>query len=757
MTDTLPAIQQPARQKRAAAKSPPNPTTEEIADHVSRTQIPYIHAYQFHGYDPSRDPLLIRKQPILRPLVDFQGLEFHRHWPLEYLSQRLQKERDKELSHFKKLFQLRVNNPYTATNELEYYKNEAAKKKTRQHKNEPPLPTDIDDHETSDHTNNPEDTEHHPTHPPKARYIPPELRNGPHVLQQKLRTRYQKYRHLIHPPQHPFPTFSADIVTNAPHTPRSQQVYDRLATKQPCKHITQELESAAPPLQNLHNHPPPSTAYFTQLALPKTRRPEEPHQAMVSPLHHGPPPSKERLEALSKPRVVYPVHEYAEAGIPKEMSLWKPKTHQIVLSPTQKARLNEISLPRNWKEIREMRMHDGYGYTPKGAHAEHSTAQGKIADTNAVANDAAANDAAANDATAIEVVDIKTEDEVDAVDGGAVSDAVADETGGEQPEEAHPVHDESQTSTEDEHKSSEPATFEDTENPNDHSETLIPSETAVSPSHMAESEVETPLTVPVAPKSISPHSQSMTNIAEKIAQSLHSLRSSIRRASTIKSIHSSGSAAALVASSKTVSKTILHDDPNVEGEEKMDDAPSDVCAVDTTETNPHMSEVAAVSATEEGSEAETKPKDPEPDVTSDGLENGDGSLKSADVTKEQTEAENESEPTELAAEGLPSEDNRDQQDGVATSNDDNTLEDRIHDNQMAEPQVDEANESPAHEESPGEGESAHASDVPAEPETGANAEGEEAPPHLEDESTANVEVSLGEDNIADEAPAPEDS
>ncbi|KAJ3240636.1 hypothetical protein HDU81_003220 [Chytriomyces hyalinus] len=744
MTDTLPAIQQPARQKKAAARSPPNPTTEDIADHVSRTQIPYIHAYQFHGYDPSRDPLLIRKQPILRPLVDFQGLEFHRHWPLEYLSQRLQKERDKELSHFKKLFQLRVNNPYTATNELEYYKDQAAKKKTRKHKNEPPLPTDIDDHETNEHANHPADTEKHPTNPPKARYIPPELRNGPHVLQQKLRTRYQKYRHLIHPPQHPFPTFSADIVTNAPHTPRSQQVYDRLATKQPCKHITQELESAAPPLQNMHNHPPPSTAYFTQLALPKTRRPEEPHQAMVSPLHHGPPPSKERLEALSKPRVVYPVHEYAEAGIPKEMSLWKPKTHQIVLSPTQKARLNEISLPRNWKEIQEMRMHDGYGHMPRGAHSEHHAAQNKAAEI----NEADAKDAATNEA-----VDLKTEDEVGAVGGGTVSEAVADETGGDL-EEAHQVSDENQTSTEDENKSPEQATAEDAENSTEHPETIIPSETAVSPSHMAESEMETPLTVPVAPKSISPHAQSMTNIAEKIVQSLHSLRSSIRRASTVKSIHSSGSAAALVASSKTGSKAVLHDDTNLEGEEKMD-ALSDAGAVGFSETDHDNADVNAGGATEESSGA----KDPEPDVASDGLEQGDHHLEdaeSADASK-QTEAATESEPAELAAEVLPTEaaENDEQPDAVATSDEDHAHEDRIHDDKIDEPQVNELNESLAHEESPGSGET---SDIPAEPETPANAKGEETSDRPEDDSTANVdEVNLGEENVADEAPAPDDS
>ncbi|KAJ3063700.1 hypothetical protein HDU98_000500 [Podochytrium sp. JEL0797] len=110
----------PSHHESRTSFTNPETIATEIANEISDKQIPHVHAYQFHGYDPSRDPLLIRKQPILRPLVDFKGLEFHRHWPLEYLSQRLQKEREKELSHFRRLFQLRVNNPYTVTSELEW-------------------------------------------------------------------------------------------------------------------------------------------------------------------------------------------------------------------------------------------------------------------------------------------------------------------------------------------------------------------------------------------------------------------------------------------------------------------------------------------------------------------------------------------------------------------------------------------------------------------------------------------------------------
>ncbi|KAI8853095.1 hypothetical protein BC829DRAFT_413934 [Chytridium lagenaria] len=43
-------------------------------------------------YDPSKDRVLLRRVPVLRPLVELRGFEFHRHWPLEVLSQRLQKE-----------------------------------------------------------------------------------------------------------------------------------------------------------------------------------------------------------------------------------------------------------------------------------------------------------------------------------------------------------------------------------------------------------------------------------------------------------------------------------------------------------------------------------------------------------------------------------------------------------------------------------------------------------------------------------------
>ncbi|KAJ3105065.1 hypothetical protein HDU96_008690 [Phlyctochytrium bullatum] len=90
-------------------------------------------------YDPAKDRVLLRRVPVLMPLVEIKGFEFHRHWPLEVLSQRLQKglfnfmlrpssksllpraERDKEMSHIRKLFMLRIQNPYVATEDLRYY------------------------------------------------------------------------------------------------------------------------------------------------------------------------------------------------------------------------------------------------------------------------------------------------------------------------------------------------------------------------------------------------------------------------------------------------------------------------------------------------------------------------------------------------------------------------------------------------------------------------------------------------------------
>ncbi|KAI9349770.1 hypothetical protein BDR26DRAFT_915433, partial [Obelidium mucronatum] len=226
-------------------------TANEVADEVAKKQIPYVHAYQFHGYDPSRDPLLIRKQPILRPLVDFKGLEFHRHWPLEYLSQRLQKEREKELSHFRRLFQLRVNNPYIVTSELEYYKMSSPTKTsqlhgTKQHHHHPHMKLRRPSHH---HTREeaekekeaarhglPPKHQYHP-HPPRHTNVPVELQ-APHVLQQKLKTRYQKYRYLVHLPQHASPPTTSD-----------GSVFSRLATQTPrrCRHFVEDAPPPPPP------------------------------------------------------------------------------------------------------------------------------------------------------------------------------------------------------------------------------------------------------------------------------------------------------------------------------------------------------------------------------------------------------------------------------------------------------------------------------------------------------------------------------
>ncbi|KAJ3294039.1 hypothetical protein HDU79_011622 [Rhizoclosmatium sp. JEL0117] len=327
----------------------------EIANEISQKQIPYVHAYQFHGYDPSRDPLLIRKQPILRPLVDFKGLEFHRHWPLEYLSQRLQKEREKELSHFRKLFQLRVSNPYVGTSELEYYKMSTVTK-TRQlhehnhhhhqhalHKIRRPSHHHTREEAAADALSHapglPPKQKYHP-HPPRHKNIPTDLQS-PHILQQKLKTRYQKYRYLLHLPSHP---------TNPPSTRSDGSVFTRLAQHTQCKHFVEEVDNARP--HCIHHHqPPPPPDFFTRMATPKPI-PPPPQPIQLQPKDH-PPPSQAAIERLSKPRVVYPVYQFPESGIPKEVSEWRPMTHRLVMSEKQLQRMEAISRPKNWREIEE--------------------------------------------------------------------------------------------------------------------------------------------------------------------------------------------------------------------------------------------------------------------------------------------------------------------------------------------------------------------------------------------------------------------
>ncbi|KAJ3194733.1 hypothetical protein HK101_002014 [Irineochytrium annulatum] len=72
-------------------------------------------------YDPSKDRVLLRRVPALRPLVELRGIEFHRHWPLEMLSHRLAMEREDEIVHLRKLFMLRIQNPYVSTTDLKFY------------------------------------------------------------------------------------------------------------------------------------------------------------------------------------------------------------------------------------------------------------------------------------------------------------------------------------------------------------------------------------------------------------------------------------------------------------------------------------------------------------------------------------------------------------------------------------------------------------------------------------------------------------
>ncbi|KAJ3026798.1 UNVERIFIED_CONTAM: hypothetical protein HDU68_005029 [Siphonaria sp. JEL0065] len=175
-------------------------------------------------------------------------------------------------------------------------------------------------------------------HPPHHKNIPVELQS-PHVLQQKLKTRYQKYRYLVHLPQH----------TNPPTT-SDGSVFTRLATHKQCKHFLEELENATPHCEH-HQHAAPSPDFFARLATPKPV-PPPPQPIQLQPKDH-PPPSKDAIERLSKPRVVYPVHQYEEDGIPKECSEWKPMSHKLVMSEKQLQRMLLISRPKNWRELEE--------------------------------------------------------------------------------------------------------------------------------------------------------------------------------------------------------------------------------------------------------------------------------------------------------------------------------------------------------------------------------------------------------------------
>jgi hypothetical protein len=49
------------------------------------------------------------------------GLEFHRHFPLEYISARLQRDRQLEIEQLQRMFLLRIQNPYLGQdNNLKY-------------------------------------------------------------------------------------------------------------------------------------------------------------------------------------------------------------------------------------------------------------------------------------------------------------------------------------------------------------------------------------------------------------------------------------------------------------------------------------------------------------------------------------------------------------------------------------------------------------------------------------------------------------
>ncbi|KAJ3086124.1 hypothetical protein HK100_008801 [Physocladia obscura] len=320
--------------------------SQEIAKAVAEKQIPSIHAYQFHNYDPSKDPLLIRKQPILRPLVDFKSLEFHRNWPLEYLSLRLQKEREKELETFKSLFQLRVNNPYVADCELELRQKQT---RGKQH------------HFDSDNTVHKHKNKHpHPYHPHPPHHNHPDLENNSsnehHILQQKLVTRYQKYRHLIHPPQHP---------TNPAPLHPDAAVFSRLAapiSHTNCNHIQsdQSCLSWSEDGTKIIRSGGISPESLARLAAPKMRSKTPGQQPQPHP--SGNPPrrvSSAAIARLAAPRVVHPV--FVPEDTAAIAAAWKPMTNRIVLSDASYARLLQISRPRNWQEIEDTRrMATGY-------------------------------------------------------------------------------------------------------------------------------------------------------------------------------------------------------------------------------------------------------------------------------------------------------------------------------------------------------------------------------------------------------------
>ncbi|KAJ3064339.1 hypothetical protein HDU99_004497 [Rhizoclosmatium hyalinum] len=87
------------------------------------------------------------------------------------------------------------------------------------------------------------------------------------------------------------------------------------------------------------------------MATPKPI-PPPPQPIQLQPKDH-PPPSQAAIERLSKPRVVYPVYQFPESGIPKEVSEWRPMTHRLVMSEKQLQRMEAISRPKNWREIEE--------------------------------------------------------------------------------------------------------------------------------------------------------------------------------------------------------------------------------------------------------------------------------------------------------------------------------------------------------------------------------------------------------------------
>ncbi|KAJ3293308.1 hypothetical protein HDU76_007070, partial [Blyttiomyces sp. JEL0837] len=281
---------------------PPLPTTASVTPKPPTTTsnknqtIPRRPLFDADPYDPSKDPALVRRRPILRPLVELRAFEFHRNWPLEILSQRLQIEREREIAHLRRLFLLRIQNPYVTTTDLKYYKMTAA------------LGLDLS-----------EEAEAEPLpRAPSTIYYPSTAPHGhSHGMAERLTTmdeegNPQDRSHTSH-------TFASYLHprhnrVNLPGGPKDPTaVFKRLTdTPNMCKHRAELKESDAIAEAN-HNpfgtHPaPPPPSFYNRISAPKQRYRDLKEEESLEK-RRGPPAKKideEYIRKLSMPRLPPP-------------------------------------------------------------------------------------------------------------------------------------------------------------------------------------------------------------------------------------------------------------------------------------------------------------------------------------------------------------------------------------------------------------------------------------------------------------------